>query len=118
MLDQRVVDLQLDGLQPLLAHALAIHGLEQVGQPVEDVVLKDDALDGEARRLLGQGGQRYRLSGCGRGEDVRTGIGAVAGLVELLLLQALDVGARGDARWGDLGEGERTGRAGTKGGCT
>ncbi len=56
VLDQRVVDLKLDGLQPLLAHALAVHRLKQVGQPVEDVVFQHDALDGEARGFLGQGG--------------------------------------------------------------
>ncbi len=56
VLDQRVVDLKLDGFQPLLAHALAVDGLEQVGQPVEDVVFEDNALDGETRGFLGEGG--------------------------------------------------------------
>ncbi len=54
VLDERVVGLKLDRLQRLLAHALAVHGLEQIGQPVEDVVFEDDALDGEARCFLGQ----------------------------------------------------------------
>ncbi|CAH0446030.1 hypothetical protein LMG9673_04742 [Ralstonia pseudosolanacearum] len=117
VLDERVVGLQLDRLQRLLAHALAVHGLEQIRQPVEDVVFEDDALDGETRCFLGQGGQRNRLSGCGRCEDVGAGVGAVAGLVGLLLLQALHLRPRaGNRGRSDLGKRGRSGRSEQKDG--